>query len=156
MSETKSSNKDWKEYLKDFENLLDEYLGKKAPSLPENIKEIIVKFSPYLTLIVIVMMAPILLAALGLGAAFMPFSYLGGLRMGFGYTFSLIWTVLALILEVIALPGLFKRAKSAWYLVYYASLVSLVQGVFSGNLVGSLVGTLISMYVLFQIKSYYK
>ena len=38
--------KDYKSYLCDLEKLADEYLVKKAPALPDGVKEAIVKFGP--------------------------------------------------------------------------------------------------------------
>jgi len=40
--------------------------------------------------------------------------------------------------------------------MFYASLLGAVQNAVSFNLGGLVVGTLLSLYILFQIKSYYK
>lgn len=72
------SGKDMKSYLSGLENVCEEYLVKKAPALPEGAKEAIVKFGPWIALILLVLSAPVLLGLLGLGTVLMPFSYLGG------------------------------------------------------------------------------
>ena len=47
MAETTSPMKG----LAQLESVLEEYLVKKAPGIPANIKELIVKFAPWLTII---------------------------------------------------------------------------------------------------------
>lgn len=151
-----SETKDYKSYLTQFEHLLEEYLVKKAPKIPANIKEAIVKFAPWVTLIVMILSLPAVLLVLGLGTLMMPFSFLGGVTTGVNYSVTMVFSVIVLVMEAIALPGLFKRSKKAWYLVYYASLVGALQNVISFNLGGLVIGTLLSLYLLFQVKEYYK
>ncbi len=142
--------------LKQLEDLLDLYLGQKAPSLPDNFKEVIVNFAPWLIIIMVVLASPAILAVLGIGTLLAPFSFLGGVR--YGATFSLYLLILAvsLVLEVLAVPGLFKRTIKAWRLVFYATLVSAVSSLSHGDLGGLIIGTGLSLYVLFQVKKYYK
>jgi len=142
--------------MTELESLLEEYLVKKAPALPENIKEIIVKFGPWITLILMLLALPVLLAAFGLGAAFMPLAVMGGARFGLMSMLSLALSVASLVLEFMALPGLFKRQKQGWKFMYYATLVGAVSSAVHLDIIGLVVGTLISLYVIFQIKSYYK
>lgn len=147
--------KDYKSYLADLENLCEDYLVKKAPSLPEGAKEAIVKFGPWISLILIVMSAPLLLGLLGLGAFLTPFSYLGGMGAGFSYTASIVFTIVIMVVQLIALPGLFKRKMSSWKLMFYASLLEAVHNVVLFNLGGLIIGTLLSLYILFQVKKLY-
>lgn len=130
-------------------------LSKNIPGLPENVKEIIVKLSPWLTLISMIMLLPLILAAFGLSAIGLPFSYLGGIRMGFGYTIGLVFTFGVIALQLMAIPGLFKRQEKAWRLVFYSIILSLVQQLFRFDIVGLVVGGAISFYFLFQVKSKY-
>lgn len=130
-------------------------LSPKIPGLPENVKELIVKLSPWFAVISMLMLAPLILAAFGLGAVALPFSYLGGLRMGFGYTIGLVFSFGMIILELMAIPGLFKRQEKAWRLMFYSVLLSLAQQLFSFNLGGLVIGGAISFYFLFQVKSKY-
>ncbi|MFA5827937.1 MAG: hypothetical protein WC841_01045 [Candidatus Shapirobacteria bacterium] len=139
-----------------LEEFLDLYLVQKAPALPDNIKEFIVKYGPYISLVMMVLMAPALIGLIGLSSVAMPFAYLGGVRSGFNFSLSTILMIGQLALQVIALPGLFKRAKSAWRLMFYSVLVSIVYSLLAGNLINGLVSALISFYILFQVKSYYK
>jgi len=151
-----AGSKSYKTYLKQLEDLLTEYLVKKAPALPANIKEVIVKFAPWATLVIFIITLPIIFAVLGLGAILAPFSFFGGITAGTNYILTLIFSVIQLVLEAMAIPGLFKRTRSAWNLVFYAALVGAVQNIATFNLGGLVIGTLLSLYILFQIREYYK
>jgi len=143
-----------------LETLLDEYLGQKAPAMPENIKETLVSFAPYLAIIGIVITIPAVFALLGLGAFVGPFSAFMGpgymMRYGLMYTIGMGALVVSAVLEAMAVSGLFKRSMSAWRLMYYSSLVSFASSVLQGSLLGGLIGALIGMYILFQVKAKYK
>ena len=152
----KTEKTDFKSAISSLESTLETYLIDKAPGIPGNIKEIIVKFSPWLALIFFVLSLPAILFALGIGTIFTPFSYLGGLRAGMSYTIGMIFTAAILVIEAMAIPGLFKRSLSAWKLLFYASLLSGIQALISFNLGGLIIGMGLSLYVLFQVKSYYK
>jgi hypothetical protein len=130
-------------------------MSPKIPGLPDNVKEFIVKFSPWFAVISMLMLAPLILAAFGLSSLALPFSYLGGLRMGFSYTLNLVFSFGLIVLELMAIPGLFKRKESAWRLMFYSTLISLTQQLFSLNLGGLILGGAVSFYLLFQVKSKY-
>jgi hypothetical protein len=130
-------------------------LSKSIPALPDNVKEIIVKLAPWFAAISMIMLLPLILAAFGISALALPFSYLGGMGMGFGYTLNLIFAFGMIALELIALPGLFKRKESAWRLMFYSTLLSLVQQLFRFDIGGLIIGGAIGLYILFQVKSKY-
>lgn len=151
------TTKDLKSALGQLEETLEVYLVDKAPfQLPENIKELIVKFAPWISLILLVVTLPAILLAFGLGALVAPFAFLGGVQAGVSFGFGMIFGAVVLVLEALAIPGLFKRKRSAWNLMFYAFLLGAVQNVLSFNLGGLVIGTLISLYFLFQVKDYYK
>lgn len=136
-------------YLTQIEATLDLYFGKKAPPMPENIKELIVKFSPHLIILAIALSFIDYLGIAGISGV----SGLGAVS-----NFSL-WGLLALaalVIEAIAIPGLLKRTKQSWELMFYAALITLVSNLLSLNLDSLLISGIISFYILFQIKSYYK
>lgn len=141
--------------LAQLETTLDLYLVKKAPALPDNIKEIIVKIAPWLTIVGLVLSIPALLALLGLSAVVMPLAAVTMARGGFDYVAGIVFLVAILALEAFALPGLFGRKKQGWNLIFYSVLLSAVQSLLSFNLFGLIIGTLIGLYVLFQVRSYY-
>ena len=151
-----SSKTDWKEMMSQLEDTLETYLIDKAPGIPDNIKEFIVKFGPWISLVMLVIAAFWILIALSIGTLFAPFAFLGGLRYGLSYGLGMVFSVVTFGLAIFSLPGLFKRQASSWRLLYYATLISAVSSLISFNLGGLILGTGISLYVLFQIKSYYK
>jgi len=147
---------DWKSLLAQLESQLQLYLGEKAPSIPKEWKELMVKIAPWLTLIMAVLALPAIVTILGLGSFVLPLSYVGGMRAGMGFTVSWVFSLVILALDIIAIPGLFKRSRQAWYLLYYAALLGAFQSLISFNLSGLIIGTLLSLYLLFQVKEYYK
>ncbi len=138
--------------------MLDLYLVKKAPfQLPANVKEFIVKFGPWITLVLMLLALPIILVALGLSAVLLPMvGAAAGVNTGIMATVSLLFAIAALVLEAIALPGLFKRSKVGWNFVFYSVLVTAVGDLITFEIFGLIISTLISLYILFQIRSYYK
>lgn len=140
-----------------LEDLLDEYLVKKAPfTIPDKWKEAIVKFAPWINLILMILALPALLALFGIGAFLAPSSYLGGLRTGMAYTLGLIVASIAIVLNALAIPGLFKRTRQGWMFVFYATLIGVVENAIHFNIGNLIIGSLLSLYMLFQVKSYYK
>jgi hypothetical protein len=153
---TKNKKMDWQKSVSDLEAKLDNYFGKKAPQLPEKAKEVIVKYGPYLTLVALVLSLPMILAGLGLGAVIAPFMLASGAQSSFHFSIGIIFSLITLVLTIMALPGLFKRQMSAWKLMFYSSLVTVVENILSFSLGNLIIGTAISWYFLFQIRSYYK
>lgn len=143
--------------LVQLENLLEEYLVKKAPfTLPDRWREAIVKFAPWMNLILMIVALPALLALFGLGAIFTPFSYLGGIQTGLNYTLGLTVAAIAVVLNGLAIPGLFKRTRQGWMFLFYATLVGVVENAIHFNIGGLIIGSLLSLYILFQVREYYK
>lgn len=132
---------------------LDEYLVKKAPfQLPDSVKELLVKFGPWITLVLLVLLLPLLLVALGIGTIFVPF---GGVGYAAGFGLTAIFALVQIALLVMALPGMFGRKKSAWMLMFYEQLVSLLGALLTGSIVGGIIGALIGLYFLFQLRTKY-
>lgn len=158
MSTTKAP--DYKASLNQLESLFEEYLGKKAPAMPESVKETLVSFAPYIAIIGIVLTLPAVFTLLGIGAAMSPFTaFLGASYMmsyGFTYYVGIIVLIGSAILEAMAVPGLFKRSMGAWKLMFYSTLVSFIGTVVQGSVLGGLLSLLIGMYLLFQVKEKYR
>jgi hypothetical protein len=134
---------------------LDTYFAKKAPALPANVKEIIVKIAPWVTLIGVIFTIPAILAFLGLGA--LVTSIPNALaHTGFTYTLSIIFLVITAVLRGLAIPGLLAKAKKGWMMLLYSTAVSLVYSIISFDFIGGLIGVAISLYLLFQVREYYK
>jgi len=162
MAKTATEGTDFKGTFGKLEVILEEYLVEKAPfQLPKNVKEIIVKFAPYLAIIGVVMGIPGVLALLGAGTILAPLGLVGGMMtgrpfLGFGYIVSVVFLGVMILLEGLAIPGLFSRSKKAWTYLYWSALVGVLQNIISFNVGGLVIGGLISMYFLFQVKEYYK
>lgn len=141
---------------KDLIGFLDFYLVKKAPfQLPDAAKEWIVKFSPWIILVLTIIVLPVLLALLGISATFLPYA---GFGYYYGAWFTYVWVFLLIRvgLDLLALPGLFARKMSGWRLIFYARLVDIVYNVMTYNVLGGIIGGLIGLYILFQIRPLYK
>ena len=167
MSENKAgssqkSQTDVKGLVSQLEAFLDEHMVKKAPfALPTGAKEFIVSVSPYLIIIFAIMTLPLIFLALGLSAVLAPFAMMGAYGYGYGWgigsIIALLVAVISLVLELMAVSGLFKRTKAAWRLLFYASIVSLIGNILSFNgIVGGIIGAIIGWYILFQVKDMYK
>lgn len=138
---------------KDLVGFLDYYLVKKAPfQIPAGAREVIVRFGPWITVVLLVLSLPPLLIALGIGTILIPF---GGVRYATGFGLATIFLVVELGLMVMALPGLFARKMAGWQLLFYSQLVSVVYALLSGSIVGGIIGGLIGLYVIFQVRTLY-
>lgn len=144
--------------LSGLEQTLELYFGKKAPELPKGVKDFLVSVAPWVTLISVVISLPAVLALIGISSFVMPMSSYMAYPVATGtmWMVSSAVLVVTIVLEALAIPGLFKRTKQGWNLVFYSSLVSIVFSIISLNLVGGIIGALISFYILFQLRSYYR
>ena len=138
---------------RDLVGFLDFYLVQKAPfQIPGEIREFLVKFGPWIALVLLVLSLPGLLFMLGIGTALMPF---GGVGYAAGFTYLTLVLLAQLVLLGLALPGLFARKKSGWTLIFYSQLIGILLSLLSGNILGVLIGGLIGLYILFQIRALY-
>ena len=161
MAKIKTEGTDFGSMFGKLEVTLEEYLVKKAPQLPKAWKEVLVKFAPYLAIVGVVFGVMGFLALLGLGTFLVPLGAIGGMMtgqpfLGFGYILNIVFLGAVVLLEGLAIPGLFSRSKKAWTFLYWSALVSVVQNIVSFNIGGLVIGGLLSMYFLFQVKEYYK
>lgn len=155
--------------MKDIESKLDELLVKKAPyQLPEGFKKGLVSALPWIAILGGVLT---LLAFLGALQVIWAVSTLGTLAGLSGLVISnygvLIWlSVLILVVECVlffmAFGPLKARKKNGWNMLFWLSLITagsavvyLVFGLNIGQFLFSLVGALISLYLLFQVRSFY-
>lgn len=140
-----------------FEDL---FLKKIGFQLPANVKEIIVKIAPWLTIIGVVVSLPALFAIFGFGSFVAGMAAAYGVGLGTRYYLGIAVLAVQLVLMGMAIPGLMKREAKGWKLIYYSALVSAVYGLFSamnlGGAIFSLLGSAIGLYFIFQVKSYYK
>lgn len=139
---------------KDPMGFLHHYLVDKAPfQIPDGGREWIVKFGPWIILVVMVLALPAILFVLGLGTIALPFA---GVAYATGFSVGVIGLFATFVLQALALPGLFSRRMSGWTLLFYAQTISAASGLLQGAVASSLIGALISFYILFQVRSLYK
>lgn len=141
-----------------LEGTLNEYFGNKAPSLPQNVKEIIVKIAPYLAIISVILAIPAILLLFGLGGLATSLAPFGGVSAVTSIPtmwVSILILIPVAILEVIAIPGLFAKTAQAWKYMYWAQLISVVSNLVQLNIIGAILSALIGFYILFQVKSFY-
>ena len=141
---------------KDLIGFLDFYLVKKAPfQLPDGVKEAIVKYGPWIAVVLLVLSLPLLLLALGISAIAVPLAAgTGQIGAALGFL-TLPLLLVTLGLEVAALPGLFARKMMGWKLIFYARLISIAWSVLQLAIISAIVGGLISLYILMQIRPLY-
>lgn len=143
--------------LNSFSKALEPYFTTKAPyQIPKNIREFLVKYIPWINVIILVILAPGILLALGIGTAALPFSGMAGVDSATGLSITLLALVIQVALMIAALPGLFNRKVSGWNLSFYAVIFNFVYSLLSFQIISGIIGALIGAYFLFQIKSYYK
>lgn len=123
--------------------------------LPKEAKEWIVKYSPYIALILGVLLLPVILGVFGLA------SFVGVWGSAIGVVGPWYWLTLGIaaveiVLYFMAYGYLVKKDKYGWALLWYSSALSLVSGVVGGLNLGTLLGAAVGFYVLYQIKYLYK
>ena len=138
---------------KDPIGFLDYYLVQKAPfQLPDRVKEAIVRYGPWIAIVLLLISLPLLLVAFGLGAALLPFApYAYG---SFGFTAVVV--LIELALDIAALPGLFARKMTGWRLIFYARLLAIAHSLLIGAIASAILGGIISLYILFQVRLLYR
>ena len=137
---------------KDLIGFLDFYLVQKAPfQLPDNAKEWIVKYGPWIAIVLLILALPPLLFELGLSTVLV-----GDVAYAAGFTYVTVVVILEVGLLIAALPGLFARKMSGWTLVFWSQVVSCVFSILHGALIGAILGGLIAFYILFQVRPLYK
>ncbi len=128
------------------------YFTTKAPfQFPVEFREGFVKYWPIVSLVLLILALPAILALLGLGAWF---SSVAGYGYGALYTIGVVFSIATTVLRALALPGLFNRKRQGWVFSYYAQLLSIVGGIVSFSVVGILLG-LLFLLLLFQVRDYY-
>lgn len=147
--------KDWKNMLTELEIKLEEIFTKKLWTLPKKAKEVIVTVAPYLAIISLIAIIPMIFSLIGL-TFLTPVVFFGGAKMGFGYMVSIVVSLMMGFLVVLAIPGLFKKQIKGWKILFWMTLINAVGGLLRMDLDNLIIGTALSWYILFQVKEYYK
>lgn len=146
-----------------LEKTFDDLFVKNAPyQLPANAKEAIVQWSPWITLILLILFVPALLAIFGLGALTAGVATGLGVNVGPLYYLAFIVLLVQVVVMAISIPKLMKRQIGGWQLVYYSALIGFVYAILNSlayaavfNILTAAISTAIELYILFQIRGYY-
>jgi hypothetical protein len=137
-----------------LEKELEPIFLQKFPPFSEEIKEFLVRYGPYIILVLSIIGVFGLLTALGIGGAALG---LGAVAPGIGFNFylSIVLGILTLIMYLMAFSPLKARKRSGWNLLYYALLIGLVSNLIQLFILGALISGVIGFWVLFQIREKY-
>src|SRR5262245_21725713 len=128
---------------KDLIGFLDFYLVNKAPfQIPDAGREFIVKFGPWLAILLLIFLIPPVLLVLGISTLIVPF---GGVGSAASWGLAVVVLIVQVGLLIAALPGLFARKMSAWQLMFYSQLTGILYWLLIGSIVGALLGGLIGL-----------
>jgi hypothetical protein len=149
------------DFIKDKLNLLEEKIGGfiygNTPSLPYGFKEKLVKIFPLIVLVLGFSELPYFGdSANGLVLRYI-YNVTGNTYVS-GFTISSFVYLVVIILELASIPGLIKKSRKAWYLLYYSSIVRVVAAVLGFSVFNIIfMGTLssVELYFLFHIKDNY-
>lgn len=131
-----------------LEKELDPIFRKQLPAFPDNIKELFVKIAPFLAIIGVIFGV----LGAGFGLLFSPLMWFSG---SFLIGLAMLFLVAMIILDALAIPGLFAHKIMGWRYMYYAQFLSLIYSVCMGNWFSGLLGAFIGFWILFQIKEKY-
>jgi CDP-diglyceride synthetase len=147
------------ELLDTVEKKCDE-INLSLPSLPYQVKEIVVKFAPYFSIIsvifggiAIIVFLAVYISFFGIiGASWM--IYGAPLRSGILGWIQMMLLAISFIFTIRAIPGLFARSRDGWLWLFYSQIIMVVVDIL-GFQIGNIIGIVIGFYFLFQIKTYY-
>ncbi|MBI5044872.1 MAG: hypothetical protein HZC02_03030 [Candidatus Levybacteria bacterium] len=131
--------------------MMDDWFG-KLPPLPTNIREVIVRITPWIALVFGVLGILAGLGAVGVS----PVVLFGGIRSSMLVLVSGLLTIASSAMLLAAYPKTKAHKKQGWNLLFWSTVVSLVSSIVAGGLVSAIIWGLVEFYLLFQIKSYYK
>jgi hypothetical protein len=124
---------------------------KQIPDLPANVREVLVKIVPWLALVFGIIGVFVGLGALGLS----PVALLGGLEASFNVLVIGLISIVSSVLMLMAYPKLLKKQYKGWELLFWSEIISVVSAILTFS-IASILGVVIGIYLLFQIKGYYK
>lgn len=141
----------------DIVAILEPYFA-KAPALPKNAKEMLVKVLPWIALVFGLLGILGSISGLGLLTAFSPVAIFGGAEgmasYGTGFIAAIFWLVSSALM-LAAFTGLNGHKLQGWTLLFWSEVASAVGALLSFSL-GGVLGVVIGVYLLYQVKSFYK
>jgi hypothetical protein len=131
-----------------LEKELEPIFTKQLPSFPDNVKDLLVKIAPFLAIISVVFGV----LGVGFGALFSPFVWFSGSLI---YGIGMVFLIIMVALEGLAIPGLFAQKKDGWKYMYFAQFVSVIYSLCMGSWISGILGAFIGFWILFQVKEKY-
>lgn len=139
----------------DLMGMIEEWFN-KLPALPENGRKGLAGAMPWIALIFGILGVVTGIAGFGMLTATSPFT---AMYFGTGREMSIIISsligLLGSVLLLISFPGVKAYKMSGWKFLFYSQIVWIISSVFTISL-GGIIGDLIGLYLIFQIKKYYK
>ncbi len=131
----------------------------QLPALPTNARDVIVKITPILALIFGILGILGILSVFSAITAFAPVMMMGRLNgvgyWGYNYLSLVLW-LFADIVMLTAYSGVRQRKIIGWNRLFWSQIIYFVGSILSYEIISGLIGIAIALYLLFQIKSYYK
>jgi hypothetical protein len=127
-----------------------------APSLPQNAKESLVKYTPIIALIFGIIGILVYLAGIATLTAIAPLALVTGVHGFGGGFFAIIFWLVSSILLFAAYSGTKARKISGWNMLFWSEVVYLIGSFVSLSIFNGIISALIGFYLLYQIKSYYE
>jgi len=137
-----------------LENELEPIFLGKFPPFPENVKEFLVKYGPYVMLVGAIFALFGLLAAFGIGTAALGVGMIA-YGSGFNMYVGLLIATVIMIMYLMAFSPLRARKRAGWNLLYYALILSLISNLLQLALFAFIIGGVLGFWVLFQIREKY-
>ena len=137
--------------VNDIIKMMEDWFA-KAPALPENAKEVIVKITPIIAIVFGILGVLFSVSGMGVLTFLSPIAAMG---VGTGFIGALFWFV-ASILMIASFPGTKARKISGWKMLFWSETINLAGSLASFSVLSGIIGALIGFYLLFQIKSFYK
>jgi hypothetical protein len=135
------------------------YKKLNPPSLPASIKELLVTFAPWLSLLGGAFGLLVFIPGMIFLLVLSPLAGMGGAGIGFvGTLIHLLLSVAGAVVSLMAFSGLRRRTLAGWTLAFWATAIYVVAGLLPlsiGGIVSTLFGGAVALYLLFQTKPYY-
>lgn len=126
----------------------------KLPSLPKNIKSFLVQILPIAVVVIGGVGLLSSLKSLGQYTIYKPYIDLDQQTLTIGIIHAVLGVVSS-VLFLYAFLSITKHRKSTWGILFFALLIAFAANLFNSDILG-LILPFVGLYLLFQLKSYFK
>ena len=138
-----------------WQDMLEEWFM-KLPSLPKGGRDFMVQAAPWVALVGGVFAVLGGIAVFGFSAIFSPLMLMSGIGFTTSSFLSGVILLVAGAIMLMAFPLLKARKMKGWNLYFWSVLVWAVSSLADWHVLTALFWTAVELYLLYQIKSYYK